>query len=501
MCLMGIDIGTSSVKTAIFNEKGEMLSLASRPYNFEVLKPGYAEQDPEVWWNAVVETIQVSLKRFKGDPTSVRAVGFSGQMHGLVPLDSNGNVVRKAILHCDVRAGDVMQSMSDAGTYGVISERTMNPVFPGFQLVSLCWLRKHEPEIYEKIHTVVCPKDYVRFRMTGLIGAEHTDASGTLLYDMRREQWSPEVFESVALDLTMAPQPIHISYEVASKILPEVARITGLSKETLVVYGGADQAMHSLGNGIYEPGVMMATIGTSGQVLALTQEPVQNIQLNTHTFRHVADHTWYGLAAILHAGSTLNWFRRNFAEASSYDDLSIMASQVKPCAEGLVFFPCMGGERTPYLDPETRGMFSGISMRHGRGHFARAIMEGVSFAMRNGIGIMECLYGRSDKLICAGGGVKGHVWAQIQADIYGREIYISKTSEQACLGAAIVAGIGVGVFSNLEEGSASMVGEINDVIYPIEENVKQYNEFYEKIYKDLYKQNRESFYSMKTFMD
>ncbi|MCD8364098.1 MAG: xylulokinase [Lachnospiraceae bacterium] len=498
---MGIDIGTSSAKTAIFNEKGEMLSLASKPYYFETLKPGYAEQDPEVWWKAVVDTISESLKQFPGNCSEVKAVSFSGQMHGAVPLDVQGNVVRKAILHCDVRAGDIVESIVASDMDRSISEVTMNPVFPGFQMISLCWIRQHEPEIYEKIHTVVCPKDYVRFRMTGVLGTESTDASGTLLYDMRKEQWAPEVFKMADLDPLVVPQTIHNSCEVVSTVLPDVAELTGLSPKTLVVYGGADQAMHSLGNGVFTPGIMMATIGTSGQILTVTENPIHNDRLNTHTFRHVNDHTWYGLAAVLHAGSTLNWFRRNFAETSSYEELSQMASQVRPCAEGLVFFPCMGGERTPYLDSKTRGMFSGISMCHGRGHFARAIMEGVSFAIKTGIDTMEQLYGYSEKLICAGGGVKGRVWAQIQADIYGREIHISHILEQACLGAAIVAGIGAGEFLNLEEGCAAMVGNMDDVLSPIPENVKRYQEFYEKVYAGLYKQNQDIFHNMGSFSE
>ncbi len=499
MYFMGIDIGTSSAKTAIFNEKGDMVSLASKPYYFDADKPGYAEQDPEVWWEAVSETISRSLQELGKEAKEVKAVGLSGQMHGLVPLGKDGKPVRKAILHCDVRAKDVVQEIKAQFDGDRIADIMMNPVFPGFQMVSLCWMRKYEPELYSQIKTAVCPKDYVRYRLTGELGTESTDASGTLLYDMRREKWSEEIFQELGLSLETVPGQIHNSCETAGKILPHVAEQTGLSPDTLIVYGGADQAMHSLGNGVYRPGIMMATIGTSGQVLMISEKPVRNPELNTHTFRHVREHSWYGLAAILHAGSTLNWFRRVFAQDSSYEALSQMASQIKPCAEGLVFFPCMGGERTPYLDSETRGMFSGISMCHRREHFARAIMEGVSFAVKTGIDKMNQLYGETEKLICAGGGVKGKVWAQIQADIYGREIHISRISEQACLGAAITAAVGSGAFADLEKACQAMVKNTEYMIEPDMENKKRYEEFYEKVYERIYRQNKEIFHNMNLF--
>lgn len=499
MYFMGIDIGTSSLKTAIFDEHGEMLALASKPYYFEAKKPGYAEQDPEVWWDAAVETIQRSLKELGEDPGKIKALGFSGQMHGLVPLNERGKSVRKAILHCDVRAKEIARELEAYSDSNKITELVMNPVFPGFQLVSLLWMRKFEPALYEQVRWAVCPKDYLRYRFTGEMGTESTDASGTLLYDMKAETWAEELFVRLGLERGLVPEVVHNSCETAGRILPEIARLTGLKEGTRVVFGGADQAMHSLGNGVYKPGIMMATIGTSGQVLCLSKKPITNPRLNTHTFRHVEEHSWYGLAAVLHAGSTLNWFRRNFAATDSYEELSRMAGIVKPCAEGLVFFPCMGGERTPYLDSDTRGMFSGISMCHGKAHFARAIMEGVSFAMKTGIDSMKELYGTPEKLICAGGGVKGRVWAQIQADIYGREIQISQISEQACLGAAITAAVGAGTFRNIEEACKSMVKEKGDILEPSPEKAKRYEEFYEQIYTKLYMQNKELFHSMNQY--
>ncbi|MCI9017387.1 MAG: xylulokinase [Lachnospiraceae bacterium] len=499
MYFMGIDIGTSSTKAAIFSETGRLVSLITKPYHPEAQKPGFAEQEPEIWWQAVISTIKKCLADSQIKAEEILAIGFSGQMHGTIPLDASGKAVRKAILHCDVRAKDTVLELQKQYGTETISDIVLNPLFPGFQLLTLCWMRKNEPELFRQVKLVICPKDYIRYKLTGSLGVEHTDASGTLLYDMNREQWSEDIFQILHLDSGLVPDKIHSSFDVAGTLCANAAEATGLSEKTLVVYGGADQAMHSLGNGVYKPGTMMATIGTSGQVLTVSEQPVKNPKWNTHFFRHVNMHSWYGMAAVLHAGSTLNWFRRNFAKDSSYEDLSRFAEQISPCCDGLVFLPCMGGERTPYMDSETRGIFSGISMSHGREHFARAIMEGVTFAMKTGIEKMNQLYGRADRLICAGGGVKGRTWAQIQADIYGREIYISGISEQACLGAAITAAAGSKIFQNLDEACDAMIQKEDIVIEPDREHTKRYEAFYQEVYAQLYEKNRELFYHMNHF--
>lgn len=492
MYLLGIDIGTSSTKSAIFDTDGTLMAQAFKEYVFDSEKPGFAEQDPEVWWDATVCSVKEAVQMGKIDVDQITAIGLSGQMHGLVALDKNGKVLRNAILHCDVRAAKEAEEIKQISN-GEIEKIAYNPVFPGFQGVSLYWVKKHEPEIYHKIYKVVCPKDYVRYKMTGIIGTEHTDASGTLLYDMKKSCWSSRIFK--ILDLNEELVPIHIakSYEVAGRLTENAAAELGLNCKTVVAYGGADQAMHSTGNGIYKSRVEMATIGTSGQVLRISDSPVFNEALNTHTFRHVSDNTWYGLGAVLFAGSTLNWYRRVFCENTSFEILSEEAKQITPGSNGLVFFPCMGGERTPYMDPLTKGVFFGISMMHDKRHFARSIMEGVSFAMKCSLEKIDELYGTADKLICAGGGVKGNVWAQIQADIYDQVIEVSSIKEQACLGAAIMAGIGCGKFSTLEEACSQMCDVKMKIVEPIMKNVFAYEEIYKKVYLKIYDANKNIF--------
>ena len=498
MYLLGVDIGTSSTKSVLFDLCGNLISQASFAYFYDIPFNGYAEQDPDVWWDAAAKSIKSAMEKAKIDPRDIIGIGLSGQMHGMVAIDSTGNPTRKAILHCDVRAVNETDEIKKAcGTE--YSNIVCNPVFPGMQAISIYWTKKNEPESYGKIRTVICPKDYVRFKMTGKIGVEHTDASGTLLYDMRESVWSASVLEMLDLNVNLLPEEIHNSYDVAGTLTSAAAKECGLVEGIPVVFGGSDQAMHSLGNGVYKPGTMMATIGTSGQVMSIIDQPRMNPKLNTHVFRHVSDNTWFGLAAVLSAGSTLNWFRRNFANDQTFEELSALADKVPVGSSGLMFFPCMCGERTPYIDPLARGIFFGLSALHTKAHMTRSIMEGVSFAMRTAIEELQEVCGQSRELICAGGGVKGKVWADIQADIYGREITVSKIKEQACLGAAIVAGVGTGVFDSVESGCRSLTNGNSCKRKPREENVQFYRGLYEDIYLKLYPNNKNLFKSLSTY--
>lgn len=497
MYLLGIDIGTSSTKSAVFDESGKLIGQAAKDYVFESQRPGYAEQDPSDWWEATKISIRGALENSGVSARKIAAVGFSGQMHGMVPLDREGNAVRKAILHCDLRTSQVVGNIKEQ--FGKQYESIVyNPVFPGFQAVSTRWMRDQEPENYERTARIVCPKDYVRYKLTGILQTDHTDASGTLLYDMAACSWSDEIFRLLDINRDLVLDHPGMPFDVAGTVTSESAAETGLIAGTPVVFGGADQVMQSTGNGIYEPGTMMATIGTSGQVLTISDRPVLNPRMNTHTFRHINDHTWFALGAVLFAGCTLNWFKRNMCGTASFEDLSSMAETIKPGCDGLVFFPCMGGERTPYMDPKTRGLFTGFTMMHTQAHFARAIMEGVSYAIKDSINTIEGLYGKTEKLVCAGGGVKGRAWAQIQADIYGRSIYISNVKEQACLGAAIAAGIGAGAFSDLKEACQAMCDPGMTEIDPIPEHVPVYEEYYRNIYRKIYDSNAAMFHEIDT---
>lgn len=490
---MGIDLGTSGIKVAVFNENGEVIAISSQDYIFDVPRMGYAEQDPEVWWQATVKTVNEALANV--DANEILAIGFSGQMHGLVALDQDGHVVRKAILHCDQRSVDqtsyINKTMEDA-----FSKTTYNPPFPGFQLVSLLWMKEKEPENYSKIRHVICPKDYIRFRFCGEIGVDITDASATLAFDIEKQDWAWDIINQLGLDGSVFPKDVHMPYDVAGTITRDLASKFGLPAHTKVVFGGGDQPMQLLGTGVYTPGKLTITIGTSGQIVAMTDRPVYNPALNTHTFNSAFPNKWFCMGAVLNGGATLNWYRRTFLPDKNYEQMDMMAKKVGAGSDGLLFFPCLAGERTPYIDSTTRGVFLGMSYFHNADHFTRAVMEGVSFAVRSNIEVLEGLKCPIDTIIASGGAAKSDVWLQIQADIYGRELHLTEISEQAVTGAAIVAGVGCGMYQSIEQGCEQMVSMKKRIVRPDLPRHQIYSEFYHNAYKQIYERNKDIFRSL-----
>lgn len=495
-CLVGIDIGTSSLKTIIMDRSGRIISSAAKEYNFDVPMTGYAEQDPKVWWNALVSTVREVLQKSNVKPDEIRGIGFSGQMHGMVPLDKDMNVIRKCILHCDVRSAKECRDIEAEFPGGGLNKIVYNPIFPGMQLVSLVWMRENEPFNYERTFKVVCPKDYIRYLLTGELGVEHTDASGTIAYDINARDWAYDAIHRLKIEKSFFPAPIHLPFDVAGSVSAEAAAMTGLLEGTPVVYGGGDQAMQSIGNGLYLDGSMIATIGTSGQVMRIADNPAYNPKLNTHTFAHVLPGVSFSLGAVLNAGITLNWFRKNFAFELSYEQMSMQADSIRPCCEGLAFFPAMMGERTPYLDANTRGVFIGASFIHTKAHFIRAIMEGVTFEMKSAIDILNSFYGEPEYIVAAGGASKSRVWLQMQADIYNKTVCVKNAKEQACVGAAIMAGIGSNVYADIKEACNEAVpGEVN-YIEPVAGNAEKYAEYYDRVFSRIYDGNKTIFQNL-----
>ena len=487
--LLGIDIGTSSLKSLLMEVGGGVVAVAAKEYQFEVPVTGYAEQDPKVWWDALKETVSEVLYRSDCKAGDIKGIGFSGQMHGLVALDRELCPVRKAILHCDVRSQRQCEYIENLFPEKALSRMVLNPVFPGMQLVSLIWMRDNEPELYERVAHVLSPKDYIRLLLTGEVGTERTDASATLAYDNNEQHWASGALKKLGINADLFPDAGFTPYDKAGVVSTDAAEQTGLRAGTPVAYGGGDQAMQSVGNGLYEPGSMTATIGTSGQVMYITDSPVYNEALNTHVFCHVLPDTRFSMAAILNAGVALNWFRRNFTPELTYGQMSALAHEIKPGSSGLVFFPAMMGERTPYLDARTRGMFLGASFVHSKAHFIRAVMEGITFEMKSGMDIITQLYGEPEYIVAAGGAAQSSIWLQMQADIYAKTICVKNAEEQACVGAAIMAGISCGAFDDLKQGCrAAVSGEVR-FIEPIRENTGIYENIYNEVFRNLYDSN------------
>ena len=469
--LIGVDLGTTGLKVVAVDLHGNNLASAESSYFYDVPLPGYAEQDPEVWWKAAVQAVRIVAGQINKD--EIKGISFSGQMHGLVSLDRNGDIVRKAILHCDQRAHRqcdyVNDLFPDSGFYKI----TYNPPFSGFLLFSLKWIKDNEPENFKKICYAICPKDYLRYRMCGEIGVEVTDASATLAYDAVKGNWSKQLADTLELDFSVFPTNINQPSDEAGKLSKVASSELNLPSGIPVYYGGGDQPMQLLGAGAVEINQMTVTLGSSGQVSVITDKPVLNPKFNSHTFRAAIADRWFSMGGILSAGAAMNWFRRTFLPEKSYQDVNDLAAAAPCCSEGLVFFPCLAGERTPYIDSFTRGMFFGMSYYHDISHFARAVIEGVCFQAKTSIDLLNSLGCGGDRIIASGGAAKSEIWLQIQADIYGKELIITGSEEQSALGAAITAGVGSGVFASFSEACSRMVKYQSRIVKPNLENNKK----------------------------
>lgn len=485
---MGIDAGTSSLKTIVTDEGGNMMALASRNYQYDIPHPGFAQQEPDVWWDACVDSVRQALAQSGLTGGDIAAVGFSGQMHGVVMLDENGHSVRPAILHCDARSGRQVQQLNELLGPQRVRELLMNPIYTGFMLPSLLWVRENEPENFQRIRRVCLPKDYLKYRLAGHVSTDYSDASATLAFDIRKGAWSAEVLKITELDEGWFP-PCHNTCSAVGTVSQSAAAATGLSPKTLVVAGGADAVMQGIGNGAVRTDIVTANIGSSGQVCFQSDVPVENPALTTNTFCGYQKGRWITMGAIMHAGLALKWFNSLF-DSTNYAKLDAEAQAVGPGSGGLVFLPYLNGERTPHLDPDLSALFLGCSTGTTRAHMARAVMEGVAFALNECMEVCGGLNLTASSVVASGGGAKSPLWLQIQADVYGLPVRVAQVSEQAALGAAIAAGVGAGVYRDMEQGCAAAVRYCRQVTQPNPAAHQTYRAYYQ-LYKDAYTANRQ----------
>ncbi|QOV19936.1 xylulokinase [Blautia liquoris] len=485
--LMGIDLGTSSLKTLIMERNGKIIALSKCRYDVQSPMPGYMEQDPKIWWQACVQTIRDCLYKSGINSDEIASLGFSGQMHGLVLLDNKKELIRPAILHNDARSGDEVKELYELLGMKNIQEHLMNPLFTGSQITSLYWMKKNEVRQFRKIRYILSPKDYLLFRLTGVICTDYSDASATLLYDIKENRWWKKALECIGLsDLRMAP--VQESIISVGKVLEAAGEETGISKKTVVCVGGGDQVMQALGNGVVEPGKATVTIGSSGQIFIPTDCPVGNPNYNMHTFCGAQENTWFSMGAILSAGLSLKW-AGSVLEVNDFAELSRRAELAPAGSGGILFLPYLNGERTPHMNPMLRGGILGLNTKTGTNDFVRSVMEGVAFALREAM--ETCLQITPDPTlwIASGGGTQSNIWMEILADILGKPLYISKVEENAAVGAAITAGVGAGVYRNLKEGCKEVVSYQPDPVVPDVERIKQYEELYQ-IFKESYTANK-----------
>ena len=478
--LMGVDLGTSSTKTVIVDLEGSLLAVAQQEYALETPHPGWAEQDPETWYRAAAATMAQALRQSGVRPQSVAAIGLAGQMHSLVCLDRRGRALRPAIIWADQRSGEQV-----AGVYARLGRErlaawTGNPLAAGFMLASWLWLRQHEPEVCRRTRQMLLPKDALRLWLVGEAGSEPSDASSTLLFDPIARSWSAPLLEALGIDPALLP-PIFPSAGVAGGLRRRVAALTGLKPGTPVVFGGSDQALQALAQGVTAPGLVSCTIGTGGQLFAATLQPRPDPDLRLHLFCHALPETWHLEAAILSAGLSLRWLRDQVLGGQDYAALADAASGVPAGAEGLIFLPYLVGERTPLMDPAARGAFIGLTLRHDRRAMARAVMEGVVFALRQGLELMEELGVDSNRILASGGATRHPLWLQLQADIFNRPVLPSRVQEATARGAALLAGVGAGLYPDAGEAARRTVHHAEEgLVHPRPELV----DFYAGAYQD-----------------
>jgi xylulokinase len=487
MKLIGIDVGTGSTRVLLVDAAGKVVGSTVREHaSFHSPQLGWAEQDPEDWWQAAMHAIPALLKATKTDPQEIAAVGLSGQMHGAVLLDAADRVLRPALIWCDQRtAAEAAWLTEQIGTERLIA-LTSNPALTNFTLTKLLWVRKHEPAIWQQFRSFLLPKDYVRFRLTGEKAMDVADASGTLLLNVTARRWSSEMLAAVDMPESILPT-LHECHEIAGTITAEAASLTGLRAGIPVVAGAGDQAAGALGMGIVRPGDVSATIGTSGVVFAATDQPFLDPRGRLHTFCHAVPGGWHVMGVTQAAGLSLRWFRDTFGhtdEPEAFARLGEAATTVPAGADGLLWAPYLMGERTPHLDPEARGALVGLTASHGSAHIVRAIMEGVAFSLKDTLSIFAEIGVPARAIRLGGGGARSPIWRQIQADVYGQTVEIVAAEEGAAYGAALLAGVGAGVWPSVEAACDAVI-QIAQRIAPQPAESSNLQELYQ-LYRRLY---------------
>ena len=507
MALLGIDLGTSSVKALLIDERGNALASATVEYPLSAPRPLWSEQDPADWWRGTCDAVRAVMAKSGLAAADVRGIGLSGQMHGLTLLDKAGQVLRPAILWNDQRTGPQCETITRlAGGKQRVLELTANVVLPGFTAPKIVWVRENEPDVYARVAHVLLPKDYIRYRLSGEFATEVSDASGMSVFDVRRRTWSDEML--AALDIPRAWMPrCAESHEVTAVLSQVGAAEIGLQAGTPIVGGGGDNAAGAVGNGVVREGIVSASIGTSGVVFASSERFVMEPEGKVHAFCHALPDTWHVMGVMLSAGGSLRWHRDVIAygdpglvsrralpsDTDPYDILLAEAAQVAPGAEGLLFLPYLTGERCPYPDPLARGAFVGLTIRHTQAHLTRAVVEGITFGLADSLGLVRGLGIRIDEVRAVGGGARSAIWRQMLADVFQTEITLINSSEGGAFGVALLAGVGAGVWKDAREACDATL-KVTTRVEPAKDAAvrDRYAEMYAR-YRELYPALKDTF--------
>ena len=482
---LGLDVGTSGVRAILVRPSGEVVASATSSLMMSTPRPGWAEQDPEDWWAATVAAIKAAKTRAPNE--NIQAVGIAGQMHSSVFLDRDGRVIRPALLWCDGRTTSQCAEITRrVGGEGRLQALVSNPALEGFTLPKILWLREGEPQAYARLATVLLAKDFIRYRLTGVLATEPSDASGTLMFDPVRMRWSDELLAAVDIPRTSVPD-VGGSAEILGRVHGPAQGATGLAVGTPVVGGGADNACGAAGVGVVRRGDAVASWGTSGTLLAPTDEPIVEPGLRAHTFCHVSPNLWYVMGVVLSAGGAFSWYRdqlaRDLAGApNSGMLLDAEAATIPPGAEGLTFLPYLQGERTPHRDASARGAFLGLTLAHTRAHLTRAVLEGICFALRDSLSLLQSLGLAPAELLLTGGGARSSFLRQLQADVYGLPVATVNREEGPAYGAALLAAVGTGTYPNLTAATQATLTR-SPVLHPDGNTHRAYDAAYARFHR------------------
>lgn len=452
--LIGIDIGTSGCKALLLDVRGAVIAVDTVTYPLSQPRPGWTEQDPELWIDGARRAIAGVLAKAPG--LELLAVGLSGQMHGLVPLDAAQHVLRPAILWNDQRNAAECEWITQAagGLEGLLAA-TDNRMLVGYTGGKILWMQRHEPELFARLVTVLNPKDYLRLRLTGEVASEVSDASGTGLFNVRSRQWATGLIETVGIDPALLP-PVFESQVISGRVSAQGAALFGLPQGTPVAGGGGDSVIQTIGSGVIAPGELQTTIGTAGILAAALDTPQDNPDGRLQIFCNVAADKWHCMGVSLNAGGSMNWFRDTFCAGVPFEQMAAEATDSPPGAHGLLFMPYLNGERCPYPDPVLRAAFIGLTARHQRGDMARAVMEGTVYAFADMYALMRPLGISGQVIKASGGGARSVLWRQLQADIFGCDVVTTEgAAEGAAFGAALVAGLAVNVWDDAASAAAN----------------------------------------------
>lgn len=489
MKLLGIDVGTGGTRAVLLEASGRVAAASTAehaPMNSPQI--GWAEQSPEDWWRAACQAIRDCLAKGATTASEIGGIGLTGQMHGLVLLDAESQVLRPALIWCDQRTEKECHEITERVGASRLIELAANPALTGFTLPKIWWVRRHEREVWARSRSFLLPKDYIRLRLTGAHATDVADASGTLLFDVVHRRWSKPLLEVSALEEWFLPK-VFESQEITGHVTEDGARAAGLRAGIPVVAGAGDQAAGAVGMGIVRPGTVSATIGTSGVVFAATSAPTLEPGGRVHTFCHAIPERWHVMGVTQGAGLSVRWFRDQFGAGRDdgrdpYERLLEEASEVPPGADGLLWAPYLMGERTPHLDPDARGALVGITAQHTRAHVIRAVLEGVAFSLRDSLTLFKDMGVPITSIRLGGGGARGSLWQQIQADIYGMPVELLEADEGAAYGAGLLAGVGTGVWPSVDAACEKAV-RVAKTVEPDPSNAARMNLQYQE-YRKLY---------------